>query len=112
MIGAGNNKQFAILCNKVLGMPTLPADPRFATNEARVTHRAELVRIIEGVLMQRDREHWLAQLTGLGCVLRPLYIYTAELNYDYRVPFGPINNIQQTFAHPQVRTNLKYTWCC
>ncbi|KAJ7855967.1 CAIB/BAIF family enzyme [Mycena olivaceomarginata] len=83
MIGAGNNKQFAILCDKVLGDPVLALDPRFATNEARVTNRAELVRIIEDALMQQDREHWLARLTGLG------------------VPFGPINNIQQTFAHPQ-----------
>ncbi|KAJ7366608.1 CAIB BAIF family enzyme [Mycena albidolilacea] len=83
MIGAGNNKQFAILCDKVLGDPVLALDPRFVTNEARVTNRAELVRIIEDALMQQDREHWLARLTGLG------------------VPFGPINNIQQTFAHPQ-----------
>lgn len=69
MIGAGNNKQFAILCEKVLGDPALVLDPRFVTNEARVTNRAELVRIIEEALMQHDREHWLTQLTGLGCVL-------------------------------------------
>ncbi|KAJ6584375.1 CAIB/BAIF family enzyme [Mycena capillaripes] len=83
MIGAGNNKQFAILCEKVLGDPGLVLDPRFMTNEARVTNRAELVRIIEHALMQNDRAHWLERFTGLG------------------VPFGPINNIQQTFAHPQ-----------
>jgi len=67
----------------VLGEPALPTDPRFVTNEARVKNRAALVRIIEGALMQHDRDHWLARFTGLG------------------VPFGPINNIQQTFAHPQ-----------
>ncbi|KAJ6509058.1 CoA-transferase family III domain-containing protein [Mycena sanguinolenta] len=83
MIGAGNNKQFAILCEKVLGNSGLVLDPRFSTNEKRVENRVELVRIIEDALMQQDREHWLARLTGLG------------------VPFGPINNIQQTFAHPQ-----------
>ncbi|KAJ6557252.1 CAIB/BAIF family enzyme [Mycena vulgaris] len=83
MIGAGNNKQFGLLCGKILGNPSLAVDPRFATNEARVTNRAELVRIIEDALMKHDREHWLRELTGLG------------------VPFGPINNIQQTFEHPQ-----------
>ncbi|KAJ7505518.1 CAIB/BAIF family enzyme [Mycena galericulata] len=83
MIGAGNDKQFRILCDKVLGDPALATDPRFVTNEGRVTNRAALVRIIEGALMQHDRDHWLAQFTGLG------------------VPFGPINNIEQTFAHPQ-----------
>ncbi|KAJ7075850.1 CAIB/BAIF family enzyme [Mycena belliarum] len=83
MIGAGNNKQFSILCERILNNPALMVDPRFATNEARVTNRVELVRIITDALMQHDREHWLAQFTGLG------------------VPFGPINNIQQTFEHPQ-----------
>lgn len=33
--------------------------------------------------MQRDRDHWLERFRGLG------------------VPFGPINNIKQTFEHPQ-----------
>ncbi|KAJ7729692.1 CAIB/BAIF family enzyme [Mycena maculata] len=83
MIGAGNDKQFRILCDKVLSDPALAADPRFVTNEARVKNRAALVYIIEGALMQNDRAHWLERFTGLG------------------VPFGPINNIQQTFAHPQ-----------
>ncbi|KAJ7070003.1 CoA-transferase family III domain-containing protein [Mycena amicta] len=83
MIGAGNNKQFAILCNKVLDNPTLALDPRFMTNESRVVNREELVRIIEETLMKHDRAYWLERFTGLG------------------VPFGPINNIQQTFAHPQ-----------
>jgi len=83
MIGAGNNKQFGILCDKVLGKPALALDPRFVTNEARVAHREELVRIIEDALMQHDRAHWLESFMGLG------------------VPFAPINDIQQTFAHPQ-----------
>ncbi|KAF7296454.1 CaiB/baiF CoA-transferase family protein C7orf10 [Mycena chlorophos] len=83
MIGAGNDKQFAKLCNKVLDNPALAADPRFATNEKRVQNREELVRIIEETLVKNDRAHWLERFTGLG------------------VPFGPINNIAQTFAHPQ-----------
>ncbi|KAF7299253.1 CaiB/baiF CoA-transferase family protein C7orf10 [Mycena indigotica] len=83
MIGAGNNKQFAILCDKVLDNPGLAADARFATNAARVANREELLRIIEEALMKQDRAHWLERFTGLG------------------VPFAPINNIAQTFSHPQ-----------
>ncbi|TEB39701.1 CAIB/BAIF family enzyme [Coprinellus micaceus] len=83
MIGAGNNKQFRILAEQGLERPDLASDPRFSTNDARVAHRAELVKIISDALMQEDGDYWLQQLTGLG------------------VPFGPINNIQQTFEHPQ-----------
>ncbi|KAF8158257.1 CAIB/BAIF family enzyme [Crassisporium funariophilum] len=83
MIGAGNNKQFKILAEKVLEDPALANDPKFATNDARVKHRTELIQIITDVLTKHDREFWLERFAGLG------------------VPFGPINNIEQTFKHPQ-----------
>ncbi|KNZ81310.1 CaiB/baiF CoA-transferase family protein C7orf10 [Termitomyces sp. J132] len=83
MIGAGNNKQFKLLAEKILDNPALVTDPRFATNEARVANRAELINIITDALQKQDRTHWIERFTGLG------------------VPFGPINNIKQTFDHPQ-----------
>lgn len=83
MIGAGNNKQFNILAEKVLSDPSLATNPKFATNDARVKNRTELVRIITGALMKHDRDHWLQRFKGLG------------------IPFGPINDIEQTFQHPQ-----------
>ncbi|KAF9462982.1 CAIB/BAIF family enzyme [Collybia nuda] len=83
MVGAGNNKQFKLLAEKVLNNPSLVDDPKFATNEARVTNRTELIQIITEVLVQQRRDYWLKKFMGLG------------------VPFGPINNIQQTFEHPQ-----------
>ncbi|KAJ6620772.1 CoA-transferase family III domain-containing protein [Mycena sp. CBHHK59/15] len=83
MIGAGNDKQFAKLA-AVLDTPALAGDTRFATNAARVANREELVRAISDALLQRERAYWLERFTGRGAV-----------------PFGPINNIQQTFEHPQ-----------
>ncbi|KAG5714960.1 CaiB/baiF CoA-transferase family protein C7orf10 [Termitomyces sp. T112] len=83
MICAGNSKQFKLLAEKILDNPALVTDPRFATNEARVANRAELINIITDVLQKQDRAHWIEQFTGLG------------------VPFGFINNIKQTFDHPQ-----------
>ncbi|PCH40304.1 CAIB/BAIF family enzyme [Wolfiporia cocos MD-104 SS10] len=83
MIGAGNDKQFATLAREILRQPELAADPRFSTNQARVANRAELVNIITNGLMQREREHWLELLRGKG------------------IPYGPINDIRQTFEHPQ-----------
>jgi len=83
MIGAGNDKQFKLLAEKVLQAPELCADPRFSNNSARVANRLELVRIMTNTLMQHGRDYWLKRFDGLG------------------VPFGPINTIQQTFSHPQ-----------
>ena len=83
MIGVGNERQFAIFTKEILAQPHLASDPRFSSNAARVANRTEMVKIIEDVLMEENREHWLGKLTGLG------------------IPFGPINNIKQTFEHPQ-----------
>ncbi|KAG8880835.1 hypothetical protein FRB98_004711 [Tulasnella sp. 332] len=83
MIGAGNDKQFAIFASKVLNRPDLVNDARFATNTSRVAHRKVLVETITDLLMEHDREFWLEKFQGQG------------------VPFGPINNLQQTFEHPQ-----------
>ncbi|KAI5117242.1 hypothetical protein M0805_001560 [Coniferiporia weirii] len=85
MFGAGNNKQFEILADKILKNPEIAKDPKFNTNEKRVVNRELLKQIITGVLLTQDREHWLCEFTGLG------------------IPFGPINNIQQTFGHPQAK---------
>ncbi|TFK48653.1 CAIB/BAIF family enzyme [Heliocybe sulcata] len=83
MIGAGNDKQFKTLAEKILKKPKLVQDPRFSTNQARVANRDEMVQTITEALMEHDRNHWLREFTGLG------------------IPFGPINNIEQTFEHPQ-----------
>ncbi|KAI0029484.1 CoA-transferase family III domain-containing protein [Vararia minispora EC-137] len=85
MIGAGNEKQFYLLATKVLQQPDLPHDPRFQNNAARVENRTELVKIISDTLLQHTRDYWLKLLWGIG------------------IPHGPINNIQQTFEHPQVK---------
>lgn len=83
MIGAGNEKQFSLLATKILKRPELAKDPKFSTNAARVANRKELLQIITDTLKQRERDFWLQEFTGVG------------------IPFGPINNIKQTFEHPQ-----------
>ncbi|EGO23611.1 hypothetical protein SERLADRAFT_469716 [Serpula lacrymans var. lacrymans S7.9] len=83
MIGAGNDKQFRILCEAILQLPELVDDAKFSNNAARVANRTELIDIISGTLKGQDRDYWIERFTGEG------------------VPFGPINNIRQTFEHPQ-----------
>lgn len=83
VLAVGNDGQFRKFC-EVAGCLDWATDPRFATNAARVTHRDTLVPLIQQVLATRTIEQWIALLSSAG------------------VPCGPINDIAQTFAHPQV----------
>ncbi|AMM34222.1 hypothetical protein SA2016_3563 [Sinomonas atrocyanea] len=64
-VAAGNDSQFARLCDAI-GSPALAADPRFATNRARVAHRAELVALLERGLASASAQVWQDKLSALG----------------------------------------------
>lgn len=63
VVAVGNDGQFRNLC-AALGRPELAADDRWATNAARVRHRAELVRQLEAVLVERSGDDWVEVLRG------------------------------------------------
>jgi len=84
ILAVGNDSQFSKFC-EIAGRPELARDPRFATNAARVQHRAILVPLVEEILAQRATGDWTAALEPAG------------------VPCGPINTLDQVFADPQVR---------
>ena len=70
VVAVGNDGQFARLC-RVLGTPEAAADPRFATNAARVANRDALAALLEGVLAARGAAEWVAALSeaGVACGL-------------------------------------------
>jgi crotonobetainyl-CoA:carnitine CoA-transferase CaiB-like acyl-CoA transferase len=84
MLAVGNDAQFARFC-RAAGAPELAADPRYAANQDRVAHRAELVPVVAALLRRRTTAEWLAALEAT------------------QVPCGPINDLAQVFEEPQVR---------
>ncbi len=84
VLAVGNDRQFARLCAQI-GRPDLADDPRFATNPARVRHRDVLVSTLAGIFATKTVEAWSVLLNRVG------------------VPCGPINDLEQVFADPQVR---------
>ncbi|MCC6532625.1 MAG: CoA transferase [Burkholderiales bacterium] len=60
----GNERQWRRFCLEVIERADVLADARFATNEARVKHSAELRSLIQTLLGARTREHWI------GCCRR------------------------------------------
>jgi itaconate CoA-transferase len=65
-IGLQNEREWAVLCERVLGRPELAADERFATNPDRVKHDDELTEIIEGVLGSMTPDEVVARLDAAG----------------------------------------------
>ncbi|MEL7561138.1 CaiB/BaiF CoA-transferase family protein [Stutzerimonas chloritidismutans] len=84
ILTVGNDRQFRKFA-EVAGHLEWADDPRFATNKARVAHRKELVPMIRQVTVFRSTAEWVAVLEQAG------------------VPCGPINDLAQVFADPQVQ---------
>ena len=83
VLAVGNDSQFARLC-AILEMPDLAADPRFATNAARVDANAALTLLLRQAFGGLDRSALLARLDAAG------------------VPAAPINSVPDALADPQI----------
>lgn len=83
-LAVASASDWEIFCRKVVEKPELLEDPRFSTVEGRRKNRAVLEETIENIFLERDHQHWLAQLKE------------AEL------PYGEVRGIAQVLAHPQV----------
>jgi len=82
IIAVGNDGQFAALC-RVLNI-ALDRDERFSTNPQRIRNRVELIKAIEEITTQWNREELFELLENAG------------------ISAGPINELDQVFANPQV----------
>ena len=83
ILTVGNDSQFRKFC-EIAGHAEWAEDPRFASNQVRVAHRAELIPLIRQATVFRTTAEWIAALEPAG------------------VPCGPINDLAQVFADPQV----------
>ncbi|SET96936.1 CaiB/BaiF CoA transferase family protein [Pseudomonas graminis] len=84
ILTVGNDNQFRKFA-EVAGQPQWASDPRFATNKQRVAHRAELIPLIRQATVFKTTAEWVTALEVAG------------------VPCGPINDVAQVFADPQVQ---------
>jgi len=84
ILACGNDNLYRKFC-EAAGCAELASDPRFASNGKRVENRVELTRLLGDVFRRRSKKAWVELLDAAG------------------VPNGPINDIAQVFAEPQVK---------
>ena len=83
IIATGNDAQFVKLCG-ILGAPELASEPAYQDNKGRLAHRAELVGKLCALTARLKRAELLDRLEAAT------------------IPAGPINDLDQVFADPQV----------
>lgn len=84
ILACGNDNLYRKFC-AAAGCAELATDPRFASNGKRVENRVELTRLLADIFRKRTKKEWVELLDAAG------------------VPNGPINDIAQVFAEPQVK---------
>jgi len=82
-IAATSNKNFKIFC-KLIERETMAADPRFASTALRRQNKEAMNEMIAAALQARTTGEWFELLVAAG------------------LPCGPVYNIKQAFADPQV----------
>jgi crotonobetainyl-CoA:carnitine CoA-transferase CaiB-like acyl-CoA transferase len=83
IIAVGNDAQFVKFCT-LLGEPALAQQADYKTNADRITHRAGLIARLSELTARFTRQDMLAKLEAAN------------------IPAGPINDLAQVFADPQV----------
>ncbi|MBV9757025.1 MAG: CoA transferase, partial [Alphaproteobacteria bacterium] len=80
----GNDPTFARFCQH-FGLDHLLADPRFATNAARVANRQLVTDTLTPLMQEHPTAWWVQELEAL------------------KIGGGPINRLSEVFADPQVQ---------
>jgi len=82
-LAATSNKNFQVFC-KLIGREKTASDPRFASTELRKRNKEALNELIATALRAKTSREWF------------------ELMVEAGLPCGPVYNIRDVFADPQV----------
>ena len=98
VLAVGNDRQFKLLCEEVLERPGIAADPRYATNRARLDHRDTLIPLLEEALRTRDAADWQQRLASTGIPTGTVRTVGAAL----QSPEASAREMVTTVQHPKV----------
>jgi formyl-CoA transferase/CoA:oxalate CoA-transferase len=84
IVAVGSERLWDRFCQALEIAESIGKDPRFAANADRLSHRAELIPLLERIFMTRDAEFWLERLRAAD------------------IPCGPINEVDEALNDPQL----------
>ncbi|MBZ9676487.1 CaiB/BaiF CoA transferase family protein [Mesorhizobium sp. ES1-1] len=84
-LAVGNDKQFVALCEKVLNIPDVAANPLYTTSALRAINRDSLLAILGQSFRQNTRHHWMAACLRHG------------------VPAGEVKSVPEAFESQTVK---------
>ena len=84
-LAVGNDRQFAVLCNEVVGLPELAQDNRFSSAKGRALHRDALIPTLAARFLEGNRDDWMARCLAAG------------------VPAGRVNTVAEFLEGETVR---------
>jgi len=84
-ICCANDRTWNRLAARVLDRQDLADNPVYATTSGRIEHQEEILAIVSGALLKRDRAHWLGRMREAG------------------VPGGAIASVAEAFGSPEMR---------
>lgn len=111
VLAVGNDGQFRALVEE-LGAPELAADPQYATNDARVSHRESLVERLTGLLAADTARGWFDRLSAKGVPCGPVndlagaFGLAADLGLD---PVVGIEDPRRAVSTPQVANPIRFS---
>jgi itaconate CoA-transferase len=91
MLGLQNEREWQLLCRRVLEQPELAADPRFASNAARAVARDALRAIIVETFATMSAEQVVARLDAA------------------QIANARVNTMREVWAHPQLEARGRWT---
>ena len=93
MLGIQNDREWVILCEKVLELPELTQDERFMDTSSRSMNRNELCKIICNVFSKYSAAQVIDKLDTAG------------------IANAKVNNMKDVWEHPQLASRRRWTEC-
>jgi succinate---hydroxymethylglutarate CoA-transferase len=109
IIGAGNDRQFEILCN-CIGRPELLNESKFRDNSSRLENRQELIDLLEMEFEKESTGYWLDVFEGKGmpyAAVKYIPVFESALMDS---------DVQATLQHSQIKAReivkpIRHTTC-
>lgn len=88
VVASGHSERLWPAFCKVIGLPELPEDPRFAKVLVRLEHRKELQECIEVKTRERTTREWVGRFEAAGVPAGPILSYDSVLNDPHLIARG------------------------